>query len=127
MPGRGEGTYAIKTAWGFYDFTRQGGAVGTIALEGDPSIPSGAVIMGGWVDVITAATSATGTIAITVQSAGDIVAAAGQASYTAGVKSIVPVFTGATAVKTTAARVISAVIATAAYTAGRFRVVLFYV
>jgi formylmethanofuran dehydrogenase subunit C len=127
MPGRGEGTSVLKVAYGVYSFARQGGAVGTIALDGEAGVPSGAVIMGGYVDVTSAALSATGTIAITVESAGDIVAAVGQAGYTVGRKSVIPAFTGATAIKTTAARNISAVIATAAYTAGVFRVVLFYV
>lgn len=127
MPGKGEGTTGLKTAYGQYTFARQGGAVGSILLEGEAVIPAGAVIMGGYVDVTTAALSGTGTIAITVESAGDIVAAVGQASWTVGRKSVVPAFTGATAIKTTAARSITAVIATAVYTAGVFRVVLVYV
>jgi hypothetical protein len=122
-----EGTTEPKNAYGVYDFTKQGGAVGTIALSGDGQLPPGAVIIGGYVDVTVAALSATGTIAITVQTAGDIVVAVGQASWTIGIKSIVPAFSGATAIKTTAVRNISAVIATAAYTAGQFRVVLFWV
>jgi hypothetical protein len=123
---KAEGTTEMKTAIGVYDFSKLGGAVSTIALPGDGIIPPGAVVMGGFVDVTVAALSATGTIAITLQSAGDIVAAVGQASYTIGVKSVIPAFTGASAIKTTAVRSISVVIATAPYTAGVFRVVLFY-
>jgi len=126
MP-KGEGTYGWKVAYGTYSFARQGGAVSTIVLEGDAIVPSGAVVLGGFVDVTTAALSATGTIALTLEGAGDIVAAVGQAGWTLGRKSIIPAFTGVTAIKTTAARSLSAVIATAAYTAGVFRVALFYV
>lgn len=124
---KAEGTTEPKNAYGVYDFTKQGGAIGTIALSGDAQIPAGGVIVGGYIDVTVAALSAAGTIAITVQSAGDILAAVGQASWTIGVKSIIPAFTGASAIKTTAARTISAVIAAGAYTAGQFRVVLFWV
>lgn len=124
---KAEGTTDTKTAVGTYSFARQGGAVGTIALDGDAQIPNGSVILGGYIDVTVAALSATGTIAITVESAGDILAAVGQAGFTLGRKSVLPAFTGATAIKTTAARTISAAIATAPYTAGVFRVVLVYV
>lgn len=125
-----EGTSRYKTAQGEYDFAVDGGAVGTITLRGvdgeGNSIPAGSVIVGGYVDVATAATSATGTIAVNSEAAGDIVAAVGQASWTTGRKSIIPAGTGATSVKTTVARSLAITIATAAYTAGKFRVVVFY-
>jgi hypothetical protein len=122
-----EGTTEPKNAYGIYDFTKQGGAIGTINLSGDGQIPPGGVVVGGYIDVTVAALSAAGTIAITLQTAGDIVAAVGQASWTIGLKNVIPAFTGASAIKTTAARNITAVIAAGAYTAGQFRVVLFWV
>ena len=121
-----EGTTRPKTVQADYDFAVDGGAVSTITLRGDNSIPSGAVITGGYVDVETACASATGTIAIQTEGAGDILAATAEAGLTAGRKSVVPAGTGATSVKTTAARNVKIVIATAAFTAGKFRVVLFY-
>lgn len=123
----------LKTLWAEYDFAKDAGAVGAITLRGYPSdgdgnlLPAGSVVLGGYIDVETAALSATGTIALHVEGAGDIVAAAGQASWTVGRKSVVPAFTGASSVKTTQARSVQLTIATAVFTAGKFRVCLFYV
>lgn len=122
-----EGTRAEKTWAGFYDFAVDGGATGTITLRSnDGPVPNGAVVTDGYVDVTTLCASATGTIALQVEGAGDLVATVGQASFTTGRKSIIPAATGATAVKTTAARNPAMVIATAAYTAGAFTLVLKY-
>lgn len=126
------GATNLKSAQGEYDFAVDGGATGAITLrQGGGNtlpnlIPSGAIIEGGYVEVDTACLSGTGTIAVQVESAGDIVAAAGQASWTVGRKSVIPAFTGATTVKTTANRSVQIIIATAAFTAGKFRVVLYY-
>lgn len=121
----------LYTVRGRYDFAVDGGAVGTVDLTRNAVIPARAVILGGFVEVDTAVTSGgSATLAITVESAGDIVAAAavsGAPWSTTGRKSVVPAFTGATGVKTTAARKIQATIATAALTAGAVDVVLFYV
>lgn len=122
-----EGTASVKQWSGVYDFAVDGGAASTITLRtNDGPIPSGSVITHGYVDVTSSCLSATGTIALNSEGAGDLVAAVGQASWTAGRKSIVPVATGATSVKTTAARNPAMTIATASYTAGVFRLVLFY-
>jgi hypothetical protein len=122
-----EGTRAEKTWAGSYDFAVDGGAVSTITLRSnDGPIPLGAVITDGYVDVTSSVLSATGTIALTAEGAGDIVAAVGQASWTAGRKSVVPAGTGVTAVKTTAARSPSMTIGTAVFTAGAFTLVLKY-
>lgn len=121
------GLQAIR---GRYDFAVDGGAVGSIDISA-ASIPAGCYILGGFAEVDTVATSGgAGTLAISVEGAGDIVAAAavsGAPWSTTGRKSVVPVFTGATTVKTTAARKIKAVIAAADLTAGVVDVVLFYV
>lgn len=120
----------LKVARGEYDFAVDGGAVSTIALMGATDIPSGATILGGWLEVETiAASGGAATIAVQVEAANDIIAAAafgGAPWSTTGRKSVIPVFTGATAVRTTAARDISAAIAGAALTGGKFSVVLFY-
>jgi hypothetical protein len=113
-----------------YSFAVNGGAVGDITLTQGDTIPSGAIILGGLVEVTTALTSGgAATVAIKVEGAGDIVAAAaisGAPWSTTGRKSVIPVFTGATSVKTTAARSIVATVATAALTAGVFNVYLVY-
>ncbi len=127
-----EATRGLKEAKGEYDFAVDGGAVGTITLRSDGpdsignDIPAGAVIMGGYLEVDTAVVSATGTVAVQAEAAGDLLAATGQAGLTIGRKSLVPVFTGATSVKTTARRNMQIVIGTAVLTAGKFRVVVFY-
>ena len=118
----------VKSIRGRYDFVNDGGAVGTIDISGE--IPAGAYILGGFVEVDTAVTSGgAGAVAIKVEGAGDIVASAvvsGAPWSTTGLKTVIPVFTGATVVKTSAKRHIQAVIAAAALTAGVFDVVLFY-
>lgn len=124
-------TQRTKEAVGEYDFAVDGGATGTITLRAGTglfgnTVPSGSVVMGGWIEVDTSALSATGTMQFELESAGDLSGALAQAALTAGRKSITPAFTGATTVKTTAARSIKVVIATAAFTAGKLRVVLFY-
>lgn len=119
-----------KAIRGRYDFSVDGGAVGAITISAE-QIPAGAYITHGYVEVDTACTSgASGTLAISVEAANDIVNAAavsGAPWSTTGFKSVIPVATGATAVKTTAARSIVATIGTGALTAGVVDVVLFYV
>jgi hypothetical protein len=131
-----EGTDALKTAQGEYDFAVDGGAVGAIALRCSSGevmgseIPAGSVVVSGYIEVDTAVTSGgSGTVAVSIEGAGDLLAAAAVAGApwsTTGRKSVIPVGSGATTVKTTAKRVITATVATAALTAGKFRVVLFY-
>lgn len=131
-----EGTSRVKTAMAELDFAVDGGAVSSITLRAADvnggTVPIGSVITSGYVDVLTALTSSggTATVALTLEGAGDLVAAAavsGAPWSTTGRKSIVPVATGATAVKTTAARALTATIAVQALTAGKLRVVVFYV
>lgn len=117
---------------GKYSFAVDGGAQSTIAITAGTPIPSGSVIVGGYIDVGTALVGATATIACQVEAANDILTAVAVASWTTGRKNILPAFTtGAlttgTQVKTTADRNISVVIATANLTAGIFDVILWIV
>lgn len=121
---------AIKTARGDYSFAVDGGAVSTIALMGTTGIPSGSIILGGFMEVTTAVVGAGASAGIQIEAGGDTVAVAavsGAPWSTTGRKSIIPAFTGATTLKTTAARDISLVISAAVLTAGVFSVVVFYV
>ena len=129
----GVGNPGLKVARGIYDFAVDGGAVSTITLMKDTFIPSGATIIGGWIQVHTALTSGgAATIAVQVEAANDVLAAVAVASWTTGKKDIVPDLTGgaalgaSAALETTAARDISVVIAAVALTAGKFSVVLLY-
>lgn len=121
-----------------YDFAKSGGAISTITLPypssaGGPGavsakLPKGAVVIGCYIDVITAlTTSASGTMALsTGQAANDLKAALAAASYT-GIVACVPVGTAATAIKLTADSTPNAVIATGAITAGKFNLHIQYV
>jgi hypothetical protein len=126
--GEGVTTKGLRIVRGDYSFAADGGAAGTIALMGSALVPSGCTVLGGWLEVTTPPTSGgAATISVGIEAAGDLVAAAavsGAPWSTAGRKSVVPVFTGATSIRLTAARDISIVIATAALTAGAFKVVL---
>lgn len=132
MPYRGGYPEAapLKVIRGRYSFATDGGAQTDIDLIPAAVIPANAVILGGFVEVTTVPTSGgAATVAVKVEGAGDIVAAAaisGAPWSTTGRKSVVPAFTGATTVKTTVARKVQATIAAADLTAGVFNVVLFY-
>jgi hypothetical protein len=129
-PADGAFASVLRCAKAEYDFAVDGGAVSAIDLNVD--LPDNAIIVSGFIEVITTLTSAgdSATIAIHANSAGDIVAAVAISAATdwdAGIKSIIPVGTGATAIKLTALRAITATIAVQAVTAGKFNVHLFYV
>lgn len=126
-----EGTRAVKTWIGDYSFAVDGGGTGTITLRSESGpIPTGAVVVAGYLDVTTAfTTAASGTGAISVNSAGDMVAAtivSGAPYSTTGLKDIVPTAIGSTSVKTTASRAPTFAIAVGAITAGVFKLVLLY-
>lgn len=128
-----ESTSRLKTLQAEYDFAVDGGAVSDITLRslaGDiqgNTLPSGAVITGGYLDIETAVTSGgSATVALKAEGAADLLAATAPASLTTGRKDIIPDSTGSATVKTTAVRSVVATVATAALTAGKFRVVLFY-
>ena len=121
-----------RVAVATYDFAVTGGAVTAHPLGVE--IPNGAVVVDSLIDVvdtIVADSGETGTIAIHLQSANDIVSAIAVgdtgAPWDAGLHAGVPVGTAATAIKMTADRQITATIGTAAVTAGKFRVWIHYV
>ena len=126
-----EGSTDVKTWKGSYDFAVDAGAQGTLALRSnDGPIPTGSYILTGILEVTTALDSGgSATVALTVEGANDIVTATAFGSSpwsTTGRKSVIPVATGATSVKTTASRNPSAVIATADLTDGVFNLILTY-
>lgn len=96
-------------------------------------LPIHAIVVGGFVDVNTAVTStnSTATVAISVESANDIISAAqvnGAPWSTIGRKAIVPKANTpeSTSVKCTAARDITVTVAVEALTAGKFTGYLYY-
>ena len=128
-----------------YDFAVHGGAVGDIPLR--VSVPAGAVIVDSFVQILTAPTSSgSATIAISLESAGDILAATafdaapfdgtfglGLARYTPGLRfpEDLPIeiddSDAGAFVAATEERELSLTIGTAALTAGKFNVFLHYV
>ena len=112
---------------GTYDFSVQGGAVGTVNLKdvngNNAQLPKGAIITMGIIEVVTSLTSGgSATVALgTGQSGSDLKAALAYGSYT-GLVATIPVETAATSIKLTADNVMTATIATAALTAGKFNV-----
>lgn len=128
----GTAQYVGRTKWAraFYDFATDAGAIGTLTLRGD-AIPSGALVLSAFVKVDTlVTTAASGTIALTIESAGDVRAAAVPSGTivlsTTGNK--LTLLTAANApVSTTAARSVVATIATGAITAGTFSVFVAYI
>jgi phage-related tail protein len=126
----------IRHAAGEYDFAVDGGAISTIVMRSSPAdplgndIPNNAVILGGYIEVDTLLTSGgAASVGINSEAVGDILATAlisGAPWSTTGRKSIIPVFTGVTTVKTSARRTLAVAITAATVTAGKFRVVLVY-
>ena len=126
-----EGTTRLKSYTGEYDFAVDGGAISTIILRSnDGPIPAGSYVMSGVLDILTAFTTGSAAVAgLQAEAANDLVASAlvsGAPYSTTGLKSIIPVATGATAVKTTVSRAPSIVIATGTITAGKCRLILFF-
>ena len=128
----GGGLGAVGNAKMTYDFTASGGAIGAITPTNSPTLPVGAIILGGVIDITTTLTSGgAATIALGFGSgaqAAALKAATAVASYAAGTTLvIIPIFTSATYYKLTAAAAMSLTVAAFALTAGRMDVNLAYV
>lgn len=127
------GHLAMQVAKATYDFAVNGGGTGAKNLG--VTIPDNSIVCGGFIDVITTCTTAgadAGTMAVSIQSANDIVSAIAVSDvsnpWDAGLKPIVPKANTpeSTGIKLTANRAITATIATQAFTAGKFVVYLYY-
>lgn len=119
----------IQAVKATYDFTVDGGAATTILLAGSPSIPAGAIILGGIIEpIVTVAGGGGATIAVGIGSGAQaalIKGATAFASYNA-LLSVLPIWTSGFFQVTTEAK-ISVTIAAAALTAGKFSVQVVYV
>lgn len=129
--GAQRGAGALQEVKATYDFAVDGGAVATITPKATVTIPAGAVIFGGFIQGITLPTSGGGaTIAIGLGSgaqAAALKAATAIATYVAGATvALIPVFTAASVVKVAAETPITFTIGTAALTAGKVQVTIFY-
>lgn len=106
----------------------------TVAAHGmGVTLPSNAIVVGGFVDVNTVFTSGgSGTLAISIEGANDIISAAavsGAPYSTIGRKAITPKANTpeSTSVKASAAREITCTVATAALTAGKLTGYIYFV
>lgn len=120
---------------GKYSFAVQGGAVGSKNLLLDLSdtkslvkLPINAIVTNVYLDIITAFTSTggTGTIALSLQSAGDLLAAV-DADTLSGRAQGIPDNTVANTIKLTAERTLTLPVATAALLTGKANVFVEYV
>ncbi len=132
--GRGDSRKHRRSAIYEYNFSREGGAIGTFFLRG-PSLPEGAVLVGSYIDVVTvptsggAATIGLGIVTTTDLNAEDAISGApwsstGLVDPDAGPEE----GTESGYIKITSAnpRQVRATVGTAALTAGRFFVVIAY-
>lgn len=133
-PPSSDGLSGLRVARATWDFAVHGGAIKAHGLG--VTLPNKAIVVGGFVDVATTCTTAdgdSGTMALHVQSANDIVAAVavshGSAPWAAGRHAIVPKANTpeSTSIKLTEAREITATIAGQVFTAGKVTVFLYYV
>lgn len=113
---------AVRAVRAIWDFSADGGAVGSIPLE--TLLPDNAVIKSVLVDVLTAVASAGAlTLNIAAGSQGNVLASSiALASLGVGTS-----FPAVAALKTTASRELNLVIGTAAATAGRIHFVVEYI
>jgi hypothetical protein len=119
-----------KSAVYAYDFAVDGGATTAIPLRGT-EIPSGAIIVDALMDVETALTggTVTDTVQLNSEAAADLQAAAARNAApwsTTGPKRLT-VDADTAPVKTTAARTVNLKINGTAVTAGKFKLVVWYV
>lgn len=132
LSGLGDGLGVLRVARATFDPTATAGQRTQAAHNLGVTIPDKAIVVGGVVQVVTAVTSGgSATLALSVQSANDIITAAavsGAPWSTTGLKAIVPKSNTpeSTGIALTAARAITATVATADLTGGKLHVFLHY-
>lgn len=118
----------VQVGYWEYDFAKDGGAVGTIALRGT-KLPVGAIVLGpGLIRTVTDLTGATAEVALHITGAADVlVAVVGTTMDTGELIDTVCDGSAAAAIQVaTAAKGVTATITVAALTAGNFVVMLPY-
>jgi len=113
-----------------YDFSIDGGGIGTIQIFNSIVIPAGMIIYGGLLDVPVSLNGGGGaTVAIgfgTGAQSAALKAATGFATYSAGsIIALIPVWTAASAVQVAVDSKLSVTIAVAALTAGKISIELY--
>jgi hypothetical protein len=118
----------VELSIGEYDFTKDGGAIGSITLRGSV-IPKGALIRDVFIFTETPLAGAGATVALKAESTADLLAATAIAAFSqSSTQQGIPDWaTVGDAVLTTDNRALTMTIAVAALTAGKFRVYVAWV
>lgn len=126
-PSMQKGLGALQEAKATYDFTVDGGAISTIHPVSSPLIPAGALVQGAIIYPIILPVGASATIAIGVGTQTAVIkGATAVATYVAGAQLVaLPIWASGFFKVTTEAK-ITFTIATAAVTAGKIAVSIFY-
>lgn len=122
-----DGIQPLMLARATYDFSTMGGSSVSTGISLGQTIPSGAILIRSWIDIVTAPTSlGSATIAIQAQNANDVKTATQSSSYSGRIEGAQ---TGAASAftKLTAAGPLLVKIGTADLTAGKFTVFVEYV
>jgi hypothetical protein len=125
----GSGSTPLLVATATYDFSVDGGAISTITLKTNTTLPAGAIISGATVHAATAPVGTGATVAIGTlagSSTTSILTATAITSLTLNAV-ITGTVTGAAPIRLTAAGAITVTIATAALTAGKLKIYVHYV
>jgi hypothetical protein len=131
-----DGPWAAVTRWAKVEFDPTTNSGERTVAEHDlgVTLPDNAVVVGGFVDVVTVFVSNSGadsaTIALHLETANDIVTAVAISAATdwdVGLHSVIPAGTGATAIKLTAATSLKATVAVEALDSGKAVIWLQYV
>ena len=127
------GLSPVKVSMAVFDPSADTGSRTIAAHTLGPTIPSGSILLQVEYYVVTTFTSATdaGTIALSIQSANDLVVAVaisnGGNPWDAGIHAGIPVNTAATAIRLTADRIPTATVAVEALTAGKLVLYCHYI
>lgn len=107
-----------------YDFSKHGGAIGTISLT--PKLPDDALVVSGMIHVKTALVGSSATVALHLLTADDVYADGAITAFSLAATLAVVPLAAASSLKMTAATALTMTISTAALTAGKFTCYLDY-
>lgn len=129
----GSGVGVVGNAKASYDFATDGGGQVTITPLNSPTIPLGAIILGGVLEVTTIPVGVGASIGVGLGSGAQVASILAPAAIvgapwsTTGMKAIIPIFTAATYIKVAAATKLTFTISAANLTAGQFNINLAFI
>lgn len=130
----GSGLGAVGNAKASYDFATDGGAISTITPLNSPTIPIGAIILGGLLEIpVTIPVGVGASIGIGLGSGAQVASILAPAAIngapwsTIGMKAIIPIFTAATYIKVAASTKLTFTVSATPLSAGQFNVNVVYI